>query len=1790
MRKLLLSPLNALFAGNDFRAKTTKILFATLLFCAIGFKGFAVVGVTQGTGGTGICPSTATTGGSPSYTSISGIVIGEGVSGDFAVGTTTITLTAPGGWQFNTAAPPSFTTPPGDIASVSSSYSGGNLVFVVTVTGTATTDQITINNLQVEPTSTSASPGYIYASSISPALSGVATGSSGTDFANVSINTPATPTVSIAASPLGIVCSGTNVTFTPTYANAGTSPTFQWLVNGSIVASGPTYSTTTLSNGDNVSTVMSPAGGLTCIFPATVTSNTVTATVSTPPTATLVSGGGTFCGSTTITASGGTGGTIYFQGTTSGGTSTATPSTSQLIATSGTYYFRAQSGGGCWGAEGSVTVVINPIPTAVTVLGGTTTCGGTQTITASNGGSGTIYFQGTTSGGTSTATPSTSQIVSTSGTYYFRAQSGAGCWSAEGSTVVTINTPATANAGSPQSVCAGSAITLAGSIGGGATSSTWSAPTGSFSNTASLTSTYTPSLPNGTETLTLTTNDPDGAGPCPAVNSTVIITINATPTPVSVFPVSGSTFCGSQGISAFGGTGGTMYYQGLTSGGTSTATPSTFQTVTATGTYFFRAQSVSGCWSVEGGSLININPPATVNAGTPQTACSGSTITLAGTIGGSASSATWSAPSGTFSNVNSLGSTYTPSITSGNVTLTLTTNDPDGAGPCGTAVSTVVITVNTAATVNAGFPQTVCSNGFITLAGSIGGGASSSFWTAPSGSFGAPSSTTSTYTPSISSGSETLTLTTNDPDGAGPCPAVFSTVLISVNPAATSNAGTPQTLCAGNTITLNGLMGGSATTAVWSAPSGTFSDVNSPASTYTPTILSGTVTLTLTTNDPDGAGPCTSAASTVLITVNANPTAYTVTGGGAYCAGGAGVPVGLNNSAGGINYQLMRAPSTSVGGSVAGIGTAITFGNQTVAGTYSVIGTNAITSCTTTMTGTVGVTVNPLPTQYAVTGGGQYCAGGAGVAVGLFNSQTGFSYELYIGGVPTGTVVIGTGSGITFGLQTTAGNYTVVATNTLTSCTNIMTGSVNVVVNPLPIAETVSGGGNYCAGGAGLHIFLTPSQVGVNYQLFNGASAVGGLVAGTGAALDFGAQTAAGTYTVVGTDAITGCVNNMTSSATIVIDPLPIIETVTGGGHYCAGGVGLHVGLTPSESAINYDLYDNGVYVTSLTGTGSDLDFGFQTGAGAYSVIATNLTTMCTSNMTSTVTIVIDPLPLVQTISVGGAYCAGGAGVDLTLSGSETGVNYEIYFNGTPTGTIIAGTGSILDLGFQTAAGNYTVVATNATTGCTENMSGTAVVTVNPLPNAYTVSTGGSYCTGGAGIDVTLTPSDNTVGYQLYNNGVPVGGLMTGNGSVLDFGFQTAAGTYTIVGTDLTTFCTNNMSGSSVIVVNPLPTVYNVSGGGAYCAGGAGVPVVLSSSDVGTNYQTFINGVGAGTDAGTGSSITNMQTAAGLYTIVATDGNGCVSNMSGSATVIVNPLPAAIAGPTNVCEGSTITLSDATPGGAWSSSNTSVATIDPVTGLVNGIAAGTTSIAYTLTLTGCQVTSSTTVNPLPVVAPISGAPTVCSGSTTTFTSTTPGGTWSSSSIAIASVDPFGNVTGGIPGTAMITYTVTSPFGCVTSVESAIISLAVPVVAPIVGTVTNICAGLTLSLTEVTTGGMWSSSNNFVASVDMFGVVTGVGFGSAYISYSVTNSNGCTISSTYGVSIGNMMDPSAILPASGSATLCHGNPVNLSVTSTSSTLTYEWSLNGTPIPGATDAAYVATLAGTYTATIGNGTCF
>ena len=292
--------------------------------------------------------------------------------------------------------------------------------------------------------------------------------------------------------------------------------------------------------------------------------------------------------------------------------------------------------------------------------------------------------------------------------------------------------------------------------------------------------------------------------------------------------------------------------------------------------------STTGCISADYPVTITINPNVVVNAGGAQEVCSTTaSVNISGSVSGGATTGTWtSSGTGTFANPNALSTTYTFSagdITAGSVTLTLTSEDPNG--PCPAVSDFLVVTIRPVATVNAGPDQHKCeSSPAVTLAGVIGGGATSVVWSGGSGSFN-PNNTTlnATYTPTvaeINSGTVTLTLTTNDP--AGPCNAVSDQVVIFFDDAATVNAGPDKSVCANApSVTLGGSIGGSADNATWSGGSGTYNPNNATLNAvYTPSateITNGSVTLTLTTNDPIGL--CGPVSDQMIITINPLPVA-----------------------------------------------------------------------------------------------------------------------------------------------------------------------------------------------------------------------------------------------------------------------------------------------------------------------------------------------------------------------------------------------------------------------------------------------------------------------------------------------------------------------------------------------------------------------------------------------------------------------------------------------------------------------------------------------------------------------------------------------------------------------------------------------------------------------------------------------------------------------------------------------------------------------------------------------------
>jgi hypothetical protein len=520
--------------------------------------------------------------------------------------------------------------------------------------------------------------------------------------------------------------------------------------------------------------------------------------------------------------------------------------------------------------------------------------------------------------------PPQSPVDDAPGTYnYYVTQTISGCTSNPLTVTVKINDRAVVTAGSDQTICEGSTATLNGTshltvASGTSVPATWSSPTlGGFTPSASnLGAVYTPTatdISNQFVNLTITSNDPDGAGPCPVATDIVRINVNR-----RALANAGSdvTYCSNNTIflqGTYGGSASSITWTGGT--GTINSPSSLVSTYSLTNAekagsvipFTLTTNDPDGaggpCLAASDVVSITISPEAVVTAGSDQTICEATNPSLTGTSnrfgGGTAVTATWSSPtSGGFSpNVNNLTPVYTPTtadLVNQYVDLTLTSNDPDGVGPCTVSSDQVRININPGARTNAGSDITYCSNNTIFLQGTYSGSASSITWTGGTGTINSPTALVSTYslTNAEKAGSVIpFTITTNDPDGVGPCVAASDVVSITISPEAVVTAGTDQIICEGTDPNLTGTcnrFGGTAVAATWSSPtSGGFSpDVNNMTPVYTPTatdIVNQYVDLTLTSNDPDGVGPC--SVSSDQVRININPAARVDAGSDAtYCS------------------------------------------------------------------------------------------------------------------------------------------------------------------------------------------------------------------------------------------------------------------------------------------------------------------------------------------------------------------------------------------------------------------------------------------------------------------------------------------------------------------------------------------------------------------------------------------------------------------------------------------------------------------------------------------------------------------------------------------------------------------------------------------------------------------------------------------------------------------------------------------------------------------------------------------
>ncbi|MDI1355423.1 MAG: gliding motility-associated C-terminal domain-containing protein, partial [bacterium] len=582
----------------------------------------------------------------------------------------------------------------------------------------------------------------------------------------------------------------------------------------------------------------------------------------------------------------------------------------------------------------------------------------------------------------------------------------------------------------------------------------------------------------------------------------------------------------------------------------------------------------------------------------------------------------------------------------------------------------------------------------------------------------------------------------------------------------------------------------------------------------------------------------------------------------------------------------------------------------------------------------------------------------------------------------------------------------------------------------------------------------------------------------TGSAMVVSPPAGTSVYSVTGATAF-GCLT--TNTLSLLVNPTPTITPSLSSPSICVGSSATLSAIGAASYTWNPGaLSGSAVAVSPITTTN-------------YTVAATSSAGCAGQN---TITLIVVPNPTVTASSNPTAVCLGASS---TLS--ATGANSYTWIPG-----VITGSSTIVSPLVSTI---YTV--TGVTLACSNTK--TVSLTINPLPSLTISSTSNPICStnsatlsGTGAVTYTWLPGPITASAITVTPPVSTVYTLSGTGPL---GCQNAL-IYTLT-------------------VNPTPTLLPLASSPTICAG-----FTSSLSVTGAVNYTFNPG------GLTGSMVTVSPTVSTTYTVLGTTAF-CASSQT--VQVTVNPLPVIVSGstPTNLCTGSTASLSAS--GAAtytWLPGNVSgsLITVNPMTTTI-----------YTITATsslGCvnSSTLSQLVSVSPTVTASSSSTVVCAGIPATLTAMGANTyTWMPGALTGSSIV--------VSPTVNTTYSVTGGNGTICN-HSITITLSVNPLPPVLAATSNtsLCIGNSVTLTA--SGAVnytWNPGGALTPSIVLSPTITGT--------YTLTgiDANGCSQQSVISVTVFN--NPTITAVASPS-TICDGNTTTLTSTGAN---TYTW------IPGA-----------------------
>ena len=1005
---------------------------------------------------------------------------------------------------------------------------------------------------------------------------------------------------------------------------------------------------------------------------------------------------------------------------------------------------------------------------------------------------------------------------------------------------------------------------------------------------------------NGTpRSFTITVN------PTPSVNAVTdqLLCANTVTTPINFGgPVAGTTFSWTNNNTSIGlaasGTGSIPSF--ITVNNQTSAI-----TATITVTPIFTNAGVT-CTGAPISFTITVNPIATVNTVASQVLCNGAStaaINFSSPATGGTVTYNWTNSAASIG-IAASGTGNIPSFIATNATtapvvatITVTPTFTNGAVSCVGTPITFTITVNPTATVNAVTNQVLC-NGASTTAiaftspNSGGGGSNIVFnWVNNTPSIGLAASGTGnigSFTAiNLTNAAVTATITVTPfyTNAGVTCSGTPRTFTITVNPTATVNSISNQTVCNGAStaaVNFTGAVIGTvynwtnSTVSIGLAASGT-GNIGSFTATNA-TAAPVTATITVTPSYTNGAVTCTGTPTTFTITVNPVPTVNTVTNQ-VVCNGASTTAINFTGATAGTVYSWTNS-TPSIGLAASGTGNiasfaAINTGTAPITATITVTPSynNAGTTCTGAST-TFTITVNPTATVNSVASQ-VLCNGSSTAAISFSSPASGgtVTYNWTNSAPSIGIAASGTGNIPSF-IATNATTAPVVATITVTptftngavSCVGTPT-TFTITVNPTATVNAITNQ-VLCNGSSTTAItFTSPNSGGggsnVVFNWVNNTPSIGLAASGTGNIGSFSATntsnapvTATITVTPVYTNAGVTCTGT-SITFTITVNPTPTVNAVANQ-TVCNGASTTAVNFSGAIIGTVYNWINSTPSIgLAASGTGNIGSF-TATNATAVPVTATitvtpsytNGAVTCTGTPTI-FTITVNPVPTVNTVT-NQVVCNGASTTAINFTGATAGTVYS-WTNSTPSiGLAASGTGNIatfaaINTGTSPVTATITVTPSynNAGTTCT-GASTTFTITVNPTATVNAIASQ-VLCNGSstAAISFSSPATGGTVTFNWTNNAASIGIAASGTGNIPTF-IATNATTAPIVATITVTPTFTNGAVSCVgtptsftITVNPTATV-NAVANQVLCNGASTTAIAFTSPNSGNGGSNVV--------------------------------------------------------------------------------------------------------------------------------------------------------------------------------------------------------------------------------------------------------------------------------------------------------------------------------------------------------------